>query len=272
MTAGPGRPPLRPRPPRRGRAPGRARHRPHPGDVRPGRRDRGPWLLAPAVPPPARPPRAPGRPQHRGLPALVLRALDGQPAGRRGGRRGVRPRLLGPGGVRAGFDDYRATFPRSGPTRSPGSCWPSSGPDPLLLGGHDTTAGPPVGGPGGPAASRCYPALKATPPNWSKASATPGTPGLFWVNSWPPVAVSPPAEPGITLTAPARPRLPTLSQGAPAAGSANPSLSKSPPAFEPLSAAADGALCANAGLAPAARPRAGTTGRAMLIVASPSSP
>ena len=162
--------------------------------------DRGPRLLALAVPPPARPPRAPGRPQHRGLPALVLRALDSQPAGRRGGRPGVRPRLLGPGGaagrvrrlpghlprrprrrrgqrrrrpapghavlacgapapahrrparILGGHADdsaarpWRAAVtssPRSGPTRSPGSCWPSS------------AVGPPVGGPGGPTASRC---------------------------------------------------------------------------------------------------------------------
>ena len=45
----------------------------------------------------------------------------------------------------------------------------------------------------------------------------PGTPGLFWVNSRPPVLVSPPAEPRSTLTAPAWETVPTSSSGAAAA-------------------------------------------------------
>ena len=46
-------------------------------------------------------------------------------------------------------------------------------------------------------------------PNRSKVSAKPGTPGLFWVNSRPPVLVSPLPEPGSTLTAPAWETVPT---------------------------------------------------------------
>ena len=151
-----------------------------------------------------------------------------------------------PGALRAGFDDYRATSPTtSTPTRpapEPASAWPSSAPDPLSwavmtpLRRLWRAASPLSGRRLVARAARqhqgAYPALKATPPNWSKASATPGTPGLFWVNSWPPVAVSPPAEPGITLTAPAPCALPTASSGAPAARSSKPSLLKSPAANE----------------------------------------
>src|SRR6266508_4141803 len=51
-----------------------------------------------------------------------------------------------------------------------------------------------------------------------------------WVNSCPPTAVSPPAEPGSTLRAPASALLPTFSNGAPAARSAKVSWLKSPAA------------------------------------------
>jgi hypothetical protein len=54
-----------------------------------------------------------------------------------------------------------------------------------------------------------------------------GTPGLFWVNSCPPLVVSPPDEPYRTLTAPAAR---ALSNGAPTARSAKLSLLKSPAA------------------------------------------
>jgi hypothetical protein len=81
-------------------------------------------------------------------------------------------------------------------------------------------------------------------PNESKASEAPPT----WVNGWAPVPLSPLPVPYRTLIAPAE----SFSPGTPTARSANPSLSKSPPASEALSAADDGALYANAGLAPPA--------------------
>ena len=62
----------------------------------------------------------------------------------------------------------------------------------------------------------------------SSSSGEPGTPGVSWVNSCPPVVVSPPAEPYSTLTAPAAPKALTFSPGAPAAKSAKPSWLKSP--------------------------------------------
>ena len=47
------------------------------------------------------------------------------------------------------------------------------------------------------------PPVVGTHPKVSRSSGEPGTPGVSWVNSCPPVAVSPPADPGNTLTAPA---------------------------------------------------------------------
>src|SRR5215211_2561904 len=70
----------------------------------------------------------------------------------------------------------------------------------------------------------------SSPPNRSKVSAVPGTPGLLWVNNRPPVLVSPPPEPWSTLTAPAWETVPTSSRGAAAATSAKPSSLKSPAA------------------------------------------
>jgi hypothetical protein len=54
-------------------------------------------------------------------------------------------------------------------------------------------------------------------PSRSPISAVPGTPGLFWVRSRLPAAVSPAGDPASTATAPAAPALPTASPIAPAA-------------------------------------------------------
>src|SRR5918995_1336637 len=63
--------------------------------------------------------------------------------------------------------------------------------------------------PATPAARSAAPSPSKSPtataePKLSPSSATPGTPGLFWVNSWLPLPVSPPADPGSRLTAPPR--------------------------------------------------------------------
>jgi transposase-like protein len=92
-----------------------------------------------------------------------------------------------------------------------------------------------VAGPESPAAN-----AKPKPSNASAALPTPG--GLFWVNSRPPVVVSPVDEPGSTLAAPASTTLPAFSNGAPTARSANVSVLKSPaanskPKASPVSAA-----------------------------------
>src|SRR6266508_4170216 len=85
------------------------------------------------------------------------------------------------------------------------------------------------------------PAVSAKTPKASPGSATPGTPGLFWVNSWLPIPVSPSAEPRRVLTAPASSAAPT-SSALPTARSTKRSPSKSPtakamPRLSPNSAA-----------------------------------
>ena len=83
-----------------------------------------------------------------------------------------------------------------------------------------------LGAAGAAEASPEGPAARASP-NQSPGSAAPGTPELSWVNSRPPLVVSPLAEPGRTLTAPASATAPTSLNGAPAARSAVPSWLKS---------------------------------------------
>src|SRR5918993_817318 len=85
------------------------------------------------------------------------------------------------------------------PGQPPGRAWE----------GDDRTGARDGRRPATPAARSAAPSPSKSPtataePKLSPSSATPGTPGLFWVNSWLPVPVSPPAEPGSRLTAPPR--------------------------------------------------------------------
>jgi hypothetical protein len=68
--------------------------------------------------------------------------------------------------------------------------------------------------------------VNSEPPKLSNGSATPATPGAALGEQLPPVAVSPPPEPGSTLAAPASGIVPMVSEGAAAASSAKPSLLK----------------------------------------------
>src|SRR6266508_5098926 len=92
------------------------------------------------------------------------------------------------------------------------------------------------------------PKAASASPRKSSNSTLSGTPGVSWVNSWLPIPVSPPADPGSTLTAPANSKEPTVSPSTPTARSTKPSSPKAPAASAMPNPSRNSALSSTPGL------------------------